>query len=141
MKKYLFPIVIVLLSVLAFSCNKDKNENPVVEDLYYTWQVVDFMSIESMLYAKDNNYNPTIEFKQDGSLNVTLDANSCFGSFAIVAGNKISFSQIACTEMCCDSDFSSKFVGMLSKVESYDLDNDQLRLNVPAWGFINLKLK
>ena len=139
MKKYVFPIVIVLFSVLAFSCDKD--ENPVVDNIYYTWEVVDFMSIESMLYAKDNNYNPTIEFKQDGSLNLKLDANSCFGSFETEGENNVSFSAVGCTKICCDSDFSNKLAAMLPRVESYDLEDDQLRLNVPAWGFISLKLK
>ena len=141
MKKYLFPIVIVLFSVFVFSCDKDEDESPVVEDIYYNWEVVDFMSIESMLYSKDNNYNPRIEFKQDGSFNIKLDINSCSGSFEIKPDNQIAISLVVCTEACCDSDFSTKFAAMLSRVESYDLEDDQLRLDVPAWGFINLKLK
>jgi heat shock protein HslJ len=132
-------VLIILFSGLLFSCEKDKNE--VIEDIYEEWKVIDFMSIESMLYAKNENYSPIIEFKRDSSFSLKLDVNNCFGSFEIKDGNKIVISQVGCTEMCCDSDFSNKLAVMLSQVTTYSFDNETLKLNVSGWGWISLKLK
>ncbi|NQU52986.1 MAG: META domain-containing protein [Bacteroidetes bacterium] len=134
-----FKILIFLFFVLFISCEKEKKET--TDDIYNTWEVVDFMSIESMLYSKNNNYNPVIEFKNDGSFSLKLDANNCFGSFEITSENNLKIGAAGCTKMCCDSDFSNKFVEMLSRVESYSFEDNQLKLNVPEWGWINLELQ
>lgn len=124
-----FKILIFLFFVLFISCEKEKKET--TDDIYNTWEVVDFMSIESMLYSKNNNYNPVIEFKNDGSFSLKLDANNCFGSFEITGENNLKIGAAGCTKICCDSDFSNKFVEMLSQVESYSFEDNQLKLNVP----------
>jgi len=139
MRKTLIQISILIILPLLFSCEKDKNE--IAEDIYNTWEVVDFMSIESVLYAKNNGFNPTIEFKRDGSISVRLDANSCFGNFEIAEGDAIEIGELGCTKICCDSDFSNKFSIMLSRVESYSIEENNLKLNISDWGWINLKLQ
>jgi heat shock protein HslJ len=137
-KKQELLVLIILFSGLLFSCEKDKNE--VIEDIYEEWKVIDFMSIESMLYAKNENYNPIIEFKRDSSFSLKLDVNNCFGSFEIKDGNKIVISSAGCTKICCDSDFSNKVAVMLPQVTTYSFDDETLKLNVPGWGWISLKL-
>ena len=138
MKDNGIKIVILLLFVILFSCEKEKKD--FASDIYATWEVVDFMSIESMSYPKDNNYNPVIEFKRDGSFTLKLDSNSCFGSFSFSGENGISIPRTGCTKMCCDSDFSIKLVEMLSRVETYSIEENKLKLNVSDWGWINLEL-
>lgn len=138
MKNKGIQIITLLIIVFLFSCEKEKEK--IAVDIYATWEVVDFMSIESVAYPKDNNYNPIIEFQQDGSFTLKLDRNNCLGSFTLSGVNGISIAGAGCTKICCDSDFSNKFVEMLSRVESYSFEENILKLNVSDWGWINLEL-
>lgn len=135
--KYLNILVVIILFVFL-GCEKEDAKR--IEALYNTWEIVDFFSIESRVYAKKDGYNPKIEFKQDGSLGLRLDANGCFGSFKVHSENKIEITAVGCTEICCDSDYSQKIAQMLSKVTSYELDGKSMKLNVPGWGSLHLEL-
>jgi heat shock protein HslJ len=117
----------------------DNDEGLCPDDINCKWQVLEFISVESVLYAKNNDYNPTIEFLGDGTTSIRLDINSCFGSYETGEDSGITISNSGCTEACCDSDFSLKFMEMLPQVSSYELENERLKLNVPAWGWIELK--
>lgn len=132
-------VVFISLVFLMSACGKD--ECSCSDSIYNTWEVVDFVSKESVLYEKTDGNNPTIEFKSEGGCAIRLDINSCFGDFELSGENNISISTIGCTEACCDSDFSSKFISMLSQVKTYTFYEDQLKLNVPAWGWIELELQ
>lgn len=128
---------VILSFILLVGCEKDENGR-LEEEFYDSWEVVDFLSIESMLYMKDNDYNPVITFKEDDSYTIKLDANSCMGTIE-TNGDSVQFSAAGCTKMCCDSDFSKKFLLMLPQVRSYTFAEGDLRLEVPGWGWINLK--
>lgn len=130
-------LAVFFVFILMSSCRKDEANIP--DDLYNSWEVENFISIESMSYAKDNNYSPVITFKKDNTFNVKLDVNNCGGSFSVSGNNGIKISALFCTEICCDSDFSTKFVSKLSEVESYSIEGESLILNVRGWGMINLK--
>jgi heat shock protein HslJ len=123
--------------LIIFSCAKDETVNT---SIHGKWVATDFMSIESVLYSKKNGFNPEIEFKNDGSYNLKLDMNSCMGNFVLSGSNSISISASGCTKMCCDSEFSNKFVQLLPQVESYQFENNKLKLEIPGWGWINLEL-
>jgi len=134
-----FQLAIFSVLILTiFSCDKSETEEKV--SLYGKWVVTDFMSVESVLYPTKNDYYPVIEFKNDDSYSLTLDVNSCMGNFSVSESNEIQLSASGCTKMCCDSEFSKKFVQMLPQVESYQIEKNKLKLDVPGWGWINLKL-
>ena len=99
------------------------------------------MSVESVDYPKENNFSPVIEFKNDGTYSLKLDANSCMGSFTPIENDSIKITHAGCTKLSCDSPFSIKVVEMLSKVKTYELEKNELKLNVPMWGWLTLKLK
>jgi len=42
--------------------------------------------------------------------------------------------------VCCDSEFSKKFVEMLPLVNSFSTEENILKLFVTEWGWIELKL-
>ena len=136
MKRLNFLAILILS--LFLGCDKEESRNDGI--LFNTWEVVDFFSIESRVYAKKDGFNPIIEFKHDGSFKLRLDVNGCFGSFKVLSENKIEIPAVGCTEMCCDSDYSQKIAQMLSKVTSYELDGRTMKLNVPGWGSLNLEL-
>lgn len=119
------------------ACNDD--DCNCTGDIYGKWEVKEFMSIESVLYAKNDGYNPIIEFKQDGTMEFQLDANMCSGEFEIIDETAINIEDAGCTKMCCDSDFSQKFVTMVSEVGTYEIEGDKLKLHVSGWGWIELE--
>jgi heat shock protein HslJ len=101
--------------------------------------VKDFISLESVAYPKNEDVKILLTFSKNGSYNLKLDINSCGGQFKTSGVNGISIGSTACTEACCDSPFSVKVASMLSKVTSYQIDKNSLRLEVPQWGFIELE--
>jgi len=135
MKKFLF-ILIMAIPIAFLACDKtvDGNQN----DLNKKWELTKFISNESVSYTKNNNYNPTIEFKTDGTFSLKPDVNQCGGNFSITGENKISISPAWCTEMCCDSQFSQKFIEMLPLVKSFTIEGNNLTLFVPEWGSVFL---
>jgi hypothetical protein len=137
-----FLILIFLTSFILSSCEKEGNDEiKFDENIFGKWEVVEFMSVESMLYSKNDNYYPIIEFKNDGSFSLELDQNNCSGNFVLSGENEIEITGPGCTKMCCDSDFSNKVATMLPQVTTYSFDEETLKLNVPGWGWISLKLK
>ncbi len=136
MKKSIYYLL-VFSFVLSLNSCEDKYCS-CSEEINGTWEVEQFMSIESVLYAKNNNYSPSVEFKTDGSFEIHLDINVCSGRFELSEESGITFSAIGCTEACCDSDFSEKFIEMLPQVSDYEIDGKDLKLNVPGWGWIEL---
>lgn len=140
MKISVFKLFIFSLLLLFSACNDDDDDCGCNGGtIIGKWEVKEFMSIESVLYTKDTDYNPTIEFKSDGTTNIKLDVNSCFGDYGLREETTINISDAGCTKICCDSDFSKKFIEMLPQVGSYDIEADELKLNVSGWGWIELE--
>lgn len=138
MKNFLKNTVIVFfLLVINVSCDEKHDE---FVGIINRWEVVDFMSIESVMYAKDKEFNPIIEFHENGSYSLQLDLNSCSGSFELIREKGINITTAGCTKICCDSEFSRKFVLMLPQVTSYSIEGNKMKLDISGWGWINLKL-
>lgn len=127
-------ITTLLLLVVLFACKKECDRcDP---DLFGRWEVTGLVSIESVLYEKMDGYNPVMEFKKGGSLDIKLDINLCFADFSITKGTTIDIGPAGCTEACCDSEFSQKLIEMLPQVKNWSVENDTLKLDVPGWGWI-----
>lgn len=137
-KNQLFCLTTFLFISILFSCDKSENEGS--GELFHSWVIMDFMSVESAAYAKDKNFSPVIEFKKDGRYSLKLDVNNCSGTFNLTGESNIDISAAGCTKICCDSKFSQKFVAMLPQITDYSIEGNKLKLNVPGWGWIELKL-
>ncbi|WP_297096952.1 META domain-containing protein [uncultured Draconibacterium sp.] len=135
MKRAKLILVFFVASLLFSACDDDCNCD---SKLVGQWEVDDFMSVESAVYPKDDNYNPLIEFNGDGSYNIALDVNICGGDYSLNSTDSISISGAGCTKICCDSEFSKKIATMLPQVSAYTVDGDELRLSVDGWGWMNL---
>lgn len=129
---------LVAVFTMLVACQKDQ----VVVDrtICHTWEAKTFISLESVAYPRNENTPILLTFKEDGTFSLRLDINSCGGTYKTGNGNKIEIQYPACTEACCDSQFSSKLASTLPKVTSYRLEDQTLQLNVPQWGFIELEL-
>ena len=128
---------VVFFTMLLSACSDD-DDCGCTGDIYGKWEAKAFMSVESRGYPKDDDFNPTIEFKSDRTADVQLDVNACFGDFELQGENVIQISEMGCTEACCDSDFSQKFIEMLPQVNSYEIEDNTLKLHVSMWGWIEL---
>lgn len=137
MKK--IPYAIALLFLFIFMACSDDEDCSCEEGIYGKWEATHFMSMESVSYPKESEYNPTVAFLSNGSVELQLDVNGCFGDFEVAGENTIQISEMACTEACCDSPFSEKLVEMLSQVGSYEIDKNTLKLFVSNWGWIEFK--
>jgi hypothetical protein len=134
-----FQIIILLVILLIpGSCKKD--DTPADYTIYNTWEVKEFISILSVNYPKDKDNKLLLTFNQGGTYQLKLDVNTCTGTFESNIENLIEIGFPACTEICCDSQFSNKFNALLPSVTSYSINGDILDLNVPNWGTIRLEL-
>ncbi len=138
MKRLVIVILVCVLAIAQQGCKDNDECNCINQDIAGSWEATEFMSLESVAYPKNNNYNPVIEFGTDGRCTVSLDVNSCSGSFDVIDG-QLEISSLGCTDACCDSDFSQKFVDMLPLVDSFSFEEENLHLNVPEWGYIILR--
>lgn len=139
MRNSVLKLFVFSLLISFYACNDDDDCGCNDENIVGKWEVKEFMSIESVLYAKDSDNNPTIEFKSDGTTDIKLDVNSCFGDYEFGDEPTINISDSGCTEACCDSDFSLKFIEMIPQVGSYEIEHDELKLLVSGWGWIELE--
>jgi len=129
-------IFILLLVVCA--CRKDGASD--TRSIYDSWEAKSFMSIESVAYPKAENKKILLTFDRSGVFSLKLDINGCGGNFTLGQNSQLGMTSPICTEICCDSKFSEKLVQTLSKVTSYTIEGNILKLNVPQWGWIELKL-
>lgn len=136
--KATFYIVILFSVLLMGSCQ----EEVIIadDDVLHTWEATTFVSVESVAYPMNEDSAVLLTFNSDGSYHLKLDVNSCMGSYEMGEGDSISISTPGCTKMCCDSPFSVKLAGTLSKVATYSIEDNTLQLHVPAWGFIEFEL-
>lgn len=121
------------------SCEKDVPDKNILSG---EWIVIEFMSVESVLYPKNDGFNSVIEFRNDGTYQLKLDVNSCNGNYSPSGSgsNGISFSGTGCTEICCDSKFSQKLAELLTQINSFQVENEEMRLEISGWGWIRLEL-
>ena len=137
--KTVFQIVILfVILMIPGSCNKDKT--PVVVSLFNTWEAKEFISLQAIDYPKDKVNKILITFDKSGIYQLKLDVNTCLSTFNSDAANVIDIGIPACTENCCDSDFSKKFAALLPSTTSYTITGKTLMLNVPHFGSIKLDL-
>jgi heat shock protein HslJ len=126
--------------VLLFTLISCKNEELTNANLLATWEAKNFMSLESIAYPKNENNKILLTFDENGSYHLKLDINNCGGNFTSGENNMLEIESTACTEACCDSKFSEKLVMMISKVTSFNIEGNTLKLNVPQWGYIELEV-
>jgi len=126
-----------LFSVLI-SCKREQTVQ--VDTIYHTWEAKTFISVESIAYPKNENTPILLTFKKDGTYSLKLDINSCGGTYNADNSHQIEIAFPACTEACCDSQFSNKLASTLGKVVSFSIKDHILKLNVPEWGDIKFEL-
>lgn len=89
---------------------------PSLTSQYWTW--------EESLYNDGRRIVPraagafTISFTKDGTMSVTTDCNSGFGTYA-AEGDRLSFGSVGLTKKFCEGSQEQEFVGTLAHVSGY----------------------
>lgn len=124
-----FVAVFVLLS----SCSLSKKENTVKADdatlFYKEWRLVK-MGAKNMKYEEGCEPITLLLTSEPENVSGFSGCNRYFGKFA-TKKNKLSFKQMACTQMACpqqDMNLESRYLQLLDKVNSFVMQDDTLML-------------
>lgn len=119
----------LLLLILGFgffgsSCaKKDIDIDLTAND----WKVEKIRKSGKLIYTStDSTY--ILEFSSDEAYNLSLDVNACVGLYEIPHKGSIAFQAMACTEICCDSEFAEDLSGLFPKMTGYYVRDNSLHL-------------
>lgn len=102
-----------------------------------TWTLVEIQSMDDSLYTPREGHSYTLEFKEDGQVQVLADCNRGFGSWEHTPPSGISMGPVAVTKMYCgDGSIDNRYLTDLSYVRSYVLRDTNLYLATMADGSI-----
>ena len=126
MKSYQFYIMSLLLGLffLGPSCEKkDVDVNLTADD----WKVEKIRKSGILIYTStDSSY--ILHFSDAKTFNLNLDVNNCIGLYEIPDKGSISFQAMACTEICCDTEFAEDLASLFPKMTSYYVRENKLYL-------------
>jgi len=128
--KKISTIFIVMLIFITFTsaCNSRQAGTDIID---ITWQWVSLAEYEpaSQSVVPDSE-NYTIILTSDGTMNIKADCNMVSGSYKI-DGNSLTLELGPSTmAFCGEESLDLMFTELLNNVESYNLENDQLFLNL-----------
>ena len=130
-----YLILFLSIPLLHLSCDCTETD---LSGIVRTWQIVSVHTVDST----DPNLNPednlTITFHDDQTYDLSLEVNKCQGNYSVWENDSIEISYPVCTEMCCDSEFSGKLLGLLPYTTTYRIDRSRLLLYAEN-GFVKLE--
>ncbi len=132
MKKYLILSISLFILLSITSC--EKSSDPTLNGL---WQISKL--VLNNTEVKPEGSQEVVTLLLDSGKDQTflkLSANTCSGKFSTTGDNSINFSDISCTEICCDTNFDMKILETLQKVNYYDLDVTQVTFYVDDANYI-----
>ena len=91
-----------------------------------SWKVV---RLKTNGTSVDVTNDVILKVNSDTEFSLKLDTNNCFGTYAITGKTEIKLAGIACTEMCCDSEFSQAVVKALHQVSKIKLKGEYATLS------------
>jgi heat shock protein HslJ len=117
MKKILVCILVLTLIIC------DATTKEFIET---SWKVTELTENGKTI---DVAHDVILTIKSATEFTLQLDKNSCFGTYTITGSNKMQLSDLSCTEMCCDSDFSMAVSKALYKVGKVKFDKEYATLS------------
>ena len=114
-RKILILVFSSLIGLIMWSCEKEDINIDIKSN---NWVVVKTMKQGEFSYsiAKENYI---LKFINDSIFDINLDVNSCQGKYNIVSNGNIELGLVACTEICCDSDFAEDLVQLIPLMTKY----------------------
>lgn len=122
---YLLCVLLGVIGLIGFTACKETDDNALVG---ITW------ALESINYSSQNIVTVdkpfTILFKDDGTIDMLVDCNNCFGTYVLGANKSIeSMDHGGCTEADCGPESKDdEFHAALDTVTRYDVDGNRMQL-------------
>ncbi len=115
-------LLILCFGLLVSSCEKKDIDIDLTAN---AWKVIKIRSSGQQTYVNtDSSY--IFRFWDEENFSLNLDVNTCGGKYKIPHKGSIDFQELACTEICCDSDFAQDMAGLLPHLTDYYFRNNKL---------------
>lgn len=122
-----------MFSLLISACSKNST-NVDITEYYWNVTVVQKPGEQKPTIA---NGNYIVRFDTNGTFTLQLDVNGCGGSYSLGNKGSITFSNLFCTHVCCDSQIGEPIAEILPTVRSYSFKGNYLILK--GDGILKLK--
>lgn len=141
MKRLIQIIIVVLSAITLFSCGTVKKSQPAPlpsilpadnnTNLTETYWKLTELNGQPVSYADGNKKEMHLILKKEGNrVNGHAGCNSFMGTYTLLEGNRISFSQLAGTLMACPNmELEKQFMDLLQRVDNYAVKGNALSLN------------
>ena len=122
LNNWIILILIPILGLLAFSCVQEDVDIDLTAN---PWKVVKIRKSGQVNFTStDSTYN--LRFLNETEYNLSLDVNTCMGQYQIPNKGNIEIQAMACTEICCDTEFAGDLSLLFSKMKRYYVRGDEL---------------
>ena len=120
--------LILLIPLFVVACGSQQTEQPIT-DIDWQWsEMVETEPASQSLVPNPENY--TLRLSADGSLSITADCNMVSGSYSL-DGSALTIDLGPSTlAFCGEESLDQLFLGFLSNVESYVIEDGQLVLEL-----------
>ena len=112
----------VLLTLNA--CSEERSIDSLVGT---EWLLTDLeISLDNLVPETDY----ILKFDSETNFSMNLDVNNCGGNYEDFNDGMINFKAgLACTKICCDSEFSNKLARLFPSIVTFRIQNDVLTLD------------
>jgi len=121
-------ILLLILITLTSACSSQQAGADII-NIQWQWTAL-FESEPASQSIVPNPENYTITFNSDGSMNIQADCNMVSGSFSVDGTSLTLVLGPSTLAFCGEESLDLMFTELLSNVDSYDFENDQLVLNL-----------
>lgn len=132
-KSTLTATTILLTCLTLWTCEKKDIDIDITS---CKWEVISSKK-SGQIFSDKPKDSYILEFNSDTTYSLSLDVNHCSGHYEIPGKGKIDFTTVACTEVCCDSEFAENLPGLLHNITDYFVRGEILTLT----GDGQIKLK
>ena len=126
MKNDIFRILILVISsgLLGTSCMKEYSDVDLTSN---HWKVVKIKNDGQLTYiTTDSTY--ILRFSSKTEYNLDLDVNICMGLYEVPGNGIIEIQPMACTKVCCDTEFAEELASLLPGMTRYYARGEELYL-------------
>ena len=121
-------ILLLILITLTSACSSQQAGADII-NIQWQWTEL-FESEPASQSIVPNPENYTITFNSDGSMNIQADCNMVSGSFSVDGTSLTLVLGPSTLAFCGEESLDLLFTELLSNVDSYDFENDQLVLHL-----------
>jgi hypothetical protein len=120
-KRHIF-LLILGSGILLASCDKKDMDIDLTSS---EWKVEKIRKSGQLIYSgTDSTY--VLRFTSETEYTLNLDVNACIGLYRVTHRGCIAIQPMACTEICCDSDFAWELAELFPEMSSYFLRDNRL---------------